>query len=177
MSADAPIDHIFGTSNFNIKHGGFLVYGILISDHRGLWLDIPNHMLFGYNPPQPVFHFAIRLKLNDPRVVAKYLTYLHCEMKERDIFHRMDKLQKRNLYPLTQYLAEEYERLDALIFQLMDAAEPHCRKLHTGRIHWSPSYKKICQTLEYWLNRKINYKNVHRNVRQLIVLQNKLNIL
>ena len=46
-SADAPIDHIFGTCNFNIKHGGFLAYGRLLSDHRVLWVDIPNHMLFG----------------------------------------------------------------------------------------------------------------------------------
>ena len=46
-SADAPIDHIFGTFNFNIKHGGFLAYRRLLSDHLGLCVDIPNHMLFG----------------------------------------------------------------------------------------------------------------------------------
>ena len=58
----------------------------------------------------------------------------------------------------------------------MDAVEQKCRKLHTGRIPWSPSYKKFCQHLEYWLNRRSHYKKEHRNVRQLIVLQNKLNI-
>ena len=30
------IDHIFGTPNFNIQSGGFLVYGRLLSNHRGL---------------------------------------------------------------------------------------------------------------------------------------------
>ena len=89
----------------------------------------------------------------------------------------MDKLHKRSVYPLPQYLFEEYENLDVLICKLMDAAERQCRKLHTGRIPWYPTYKECCQTLEYWLNRKSHYKKENRNVRQLIVLQNKLNIL
>ena len=170
------IDHIFGTANFNIQSGGFLAYGRLLSDHRGLWVDIPNHMLYGYNPPQPVFHFARRLKLKDPRVVSKYLTFLHSSMREHDVFYKMDNLHRRTVYPLHTNLAEEYELLDTLICTLMDKAEKQCRKLHTGRIPWSPTYKKCCQTLEYWLNRRSHFTNVHRNVRQLIVLQNKLSI-
>ena len=54
-SSDSPIDHIFCTANLTITNGGFLANGKLLSDHRGLWVDIPNHMLFGYNPPQPEF--------------------------------------------------------------------------------------------------------------------------
>ena len=174
-NADA-IDHIFGTSNFHIQSGGFLAYGRLLSDHRGLWVDIPNHMLYGYNPPQPVFHFARRLTLKDPRVVSKYLVFLHSSMKEQDVFYRMNNLHKRTVYPLPTNLADEYEALDELVCTLMDKAEKQCRKLHTGRIPWSPTYKKCCQTLEYWLNRRSHFRKVHRNVRQLIVLQNKLHI-
>ena len=88
----------------------------------------------------------------------------------------MDKIHKRSVYPLPQYLAEENESLDGLICKLMDSAERQCQKLHTGRIPWSPAYKKCCQTLEYWLNRRSHYKKEQRNVRQLIVIQNKLNI-
>ena len=39
-------DHIWGTPNFNIRSGGFFAYGRLLNDHRGLWLDITNHILF-----------------------------------------------------------------------------------------------------------------------------------
>ena len=122
-SNEDTIDHIFGTPNFNIPSGGFLAYGRLLSDHRGLWVDIPNHMLYGYNPPQLVFHFARRLKLNDPRVAAKYLTYLHSAMMEHDVFYRMDNLHRRTVYPLPINLAEEYELLDTLICTLMDKAK------------------------------------------------------
>ena len=55
------IDHIFGTANFNIQSGGFLAYGRLLSDHRGLWVDIPNHMLYGYNPPNLSFILPVDL--------------------------------------------------------------------------------------------------------------------
>ena len=58
----------------------------------------------------------------------------------------------------------------------MDVAERQCQKLHTGRIPWYPVYKKYCQKLEYWLNRRSHYKKEHRNVRQLIFIQNILNI-
>lgn len=86
-------------------------------------MDIPNHMLCGNNPPQLVFHFARRLKLNDPRVVSKYLSFLHSAMKEHDVFYRMDSLHRRTVYPLSTKLADEYEVLDELIYILMEKAE------------------------------------------------------
>ena len=58
----------------------------------------------------------------------------------------------------------------------MDEAELKCRKLHTGAIPWSPTYKKACLTLLYWLMRRTYFKGKHSNVRQLIVLQNKINL-
>ena len=115
-SKDAPIDCIFGTADFKILRGGYLSFRILASDHRGLWIDIPYFILYSYNPPQPVFHMARRLKLTDPRVVARYLEYLHCAKKDNDFFNRMDVLHKSTVYPLPQHLKDDYEAIDILVY-------------------------------------------------------------
>ena len=50
-SKDAPIECIFGSAHFNIARGGFLSFTKLLSDHRGVWVDFPKFLLYGYNPP------------------------------------------------------------------------------------------------------------------------------
>ena len=40
-SKDAPLDYIFGSVSFQISKGVFLSFGKLMSDHRGVCLDIP----------------------------------------------------------------------------------------------------------------------------------------
>ena len=139
-----------------------------------MWVNIPYHLLFEYNPPQPVFHMVRRLRLNDPRGITKYLTYLHISMVDHDQFHRMNDLHRRTVCPLPNHLAKEYKAIDRLVCKLMNEAELQCWKLHTGRIPWSSTCRKICQTIEYWLNRRSHKQNLHINIRQLIVLKNKL---
>ena len=173
-SAQDPIDVIFGSPNLKISKGGMLSFGKLMSDHRGLWIDIPKFLLYGYNPIQPVFPSARRLKLQDPRVVAKYLTYLHCSMQDNDLFMKMDALHMSATSPLSQRMIDEYESIDVLVCRLMDEAERQCRKLRTGSIPWSPAYKKACLSLEYWYKRRSYMNRENTNVRELIVLQNKL---
>ena len=51
-------------------------------------------MLYGYNPPAPVFPSARRLKTNDPRIVDKYLAILFQEMNKLDLFNRMQKIHE-----------------------------------------------------------------------------------
>ena len=175
-SKDAPIDCVFGSASLKISKGGFLSFGHLLSDHRGVWVDIPKFLLYGYNPPQPQFFHARRLKITDPRVVEKYLTYLHCAMKDHDLFRQMDEIHKDARCPLTPRIIDRYEEIDLIVGRLMDEAEKQCRTIHTGSIPWSPAYKHACLNLEYWLKRRSHFKKKHRNVRQLIVLQKKLKL-
>ena len=58
----------------------------------------------------------------------------------------------------------------------MDEAELKYRKLHAGAITWSSAHKRVSQILEYWLMRLKYSRRKHINVRQLIILQNKLDI-
>ena len=50
-SKDMPIDCFFWSACFYINKGGYLPFGRLQSDHRGLWLDLPTHTFFGHLPP------------------------------------------------------------------------------------------------------------------------------
>ena len=175
-SVNTPLDIIFGSANLNITKGGYLSFNKLLSDHRGIWVDIPKHVIHGYNPQHPVFPSARRLKLRDPRIVKKYLTHLHSAMSDNDLFHKMNKLHQQSSSHFTQKLIDEYESLDDLVCRLMDTAEKQCRKIHTGAIKWSPAYKESCMLLEYWLKRRSYVNKEHFNVRELIVLQNKLKL-
>ena len=175
-SKDSPIDCIFGSAQLSISLGGFLSFGKLMGDHRGLWVDLPKAIIYGYNPPAPKLFRARKLKLLDPRVVKKYQNHLHTSMQFHDLFQRMEDLHRQTVYPLPQHLIEQYEEIYCIVDGLMAAAEKQCRKLRTGTIPWSPIYKNSCQQVLYWLMRKSYFLKKHRNVRKLIVLQNKLNI-
>ena len=54
-SAEDPLDCIFGSPSLQIKNGGCIALGRLLSDHSGIWIDIPNELLFVYKPP-PLTH-------------------------------------------------------------------------------------------------------------------------
>ena len=175
-SKDSPIDCIFGSPQFTITRGGYLSFTKLLSNHRGIWVDIPKFLLYGYNPPQPTFPSARRLKLLDPRVVKKYIDRLLLLMHKHDLFYRMNILHNYADIHFSERRAEEFEKIDKIVGKLMNEAESKCRKLHTGAVPWSPTYKKACDTLLYWLMRRTYFNGEHRNVRQLIVLQRKIDL-
>ena len=61
--------------------------------------------------------------MNDPRVVDKYLAYLHETFIEYDLFQRMNILHTNTVYPLTAIMKKEYESIDEIVTHLMDKAE------------------------------------------------------
>ena len=175
-SKDSPIDCIFVSPQLTIAKGGFLSYGRLDSDHRGVWIDIPEFLLFGFNPPDLVNPNARRLKLKDPRVVSKYVAFLQEKMRAKDLFQRMDSLHRRTVYPLPQPLVAEYESVDKEVCALMDAAEKQCRRINAGALPWSPSFARARKMLEYWRGRLRHKQGKHRDVRHLLTLQKQLEI-
>ena len=141
-SKNSPIDCIFASAQIAIRNGGLLSFGRLDSDHRALWIDVPNFILYGYNPPLLLSPNARRLKLTDPKVVTKYLTYLHSSMRDHNLLDRMEKVHRQAVYLLPIHVAEEFEAIDALVSKLMYEAEAQCRRLKSGTVPWSPTYKK-----------------------------------
>ena len=175
-SKEDPLDCVFGSPSIKITNGGCLSFDKLISDHRGVWFDIPNETLFGFNPQQINHPEARRLKMVDPRVVKRYNDFLHERCVNDNLYAKWDKLHKLATKKLTNEMMNEYENLDLLLEKHMEKAELKCRKLKMGKVPWSPAYRKIQLEFDYWRMRSRYKLGLHRNVRQLQVLQNKLNI-
>ena len=141
-SAEDPLDCCFGDSSLKIKRGGCLAFGRLIGDHRGIWIDIPNELIFGFNPPPLTHPNARRLKTKDPRCVKRYNEKLDEYCENEQIYYQMDNLHSMATDPLSATQQKEYERLDKQLCDMMTSAELKCRKICTGAIAWSPTYKK-----------------------------------
>jgi len=133
QSKDAPIDTIFGSAHLSsCSIGGFLAFGKLSGgDNRGLWIDIPKCLLFGYNIPNPVHPDVRRLKLRDSRVVARYQNLLHFSLLEKNAYTRMDSIHRHMVFPLPDIFAKDYEQLDKEICNSTDYAEKKCPVFHT----------------------------------------------
>ena len=153
-SKGPAIDRVFASPHLRISRGGFLPYSKLMSDHKGIWFDIPKALLFGYNPPVSSTYSARRLKVEDPRVVKQYLNHLYTNMNKRNLFCRMESCHRATVYPLPPNIAHDYETIDDEVCKLMTEAEAQCRKIRAGAIKWSPAYQHASLTLEYWLKRR-----------------------
>ena len=94
-----------------------------------------------------------------------------------DLYNRMNYIHENMQDPLPQYLQDEYESIDSILQSKMIMAERKCRRLKTGTHSWSPAYNHINVLLDYWRMRRTHKLGMHNNVRQLIVLQNKLKII
>ena len=175
-SKNSPIDGIYGSPLFSIRQGGYLSFNKLGGDHRGLWIDIPEILLFGFNPPTPSLAHARRLKLQDPRVVNKYNELLHDFLGKNKVYQRMSVIHSQTVYPLPPHLQMEYEVCDTLIQKGMTRAEKKCRKFKCGNTAWSPTFQRIHDKIDYWsLRLKYSLGQVS-SVSRLKRLQKKLDI-
>ena len=139
-------------------------------------MDIPNKLIYGINPPPLTHPNARKLKMKDPRRVKRYNDRLHEECERAHMYHRMDTLHHNATDSLTKFQQQEYEQLDMELCKMIETVDQKCRKLCVGSVAWPPTYKRVNLVLEYWRMRKAYHLGLHKNIRQLIVLQNKLQI-
>ena len=129
-----PIDCCFGYGSLQIKRGGCLSFGRLVSDHRGLCMDISNKLLYGFNPPPLSHPSARRLKMKDPRCIQRYNEKLHQDCEQALIYYKMDNLHQVATDPMTEQQQKEYEEIDGQLCKMMECAEPKCRRSCVGSV-------------------------------------------
>ena len=173
------IDSILVSSMLRFKGCGYLTFGLLPGDHRGIWIDITLNSFIGYRaPPVPSFQ-ARRLKLDDPRVVAKYQSVLEDELIEANVFSQARSLQRevQAAGKFTVSHIAKYEKLDSIRGKAMHRAEKKCRKLFMGGYVWSPTYQKARDEILLWT--LVRRKLVGRNVgsRRILRLKKRLGII
>ena len=174
-SQAAPLDAMFCSPHLAASKGGYLSFTTLGGDHRGLWVDIPNEAIYGFNPPSLPMARARRLQLEDPRIVKKYNDSLHKMFKKHQVYEQLQALHRTAVYPPPQGYDRQYERCDAIIQECMEKAEKGCRKFKCGNTDWSPEYQKIHNKIDYWKAR-LRYLQGKRNAQILQRLGRKLKI-
>ena len=82
------IDGIFVSSTVKTTQAGFLGFGDIPGDHRGIWIDVPHKSILGYKMADIPKASARRLKLDDPRIVHRYLDILDGYLAAHRVYSR-----------------------------------------------------------------------------------------
>jgi Endonuclease/Exonuclease/phosphatase family. len=175
-SNECPLDAIFIPQHLHCNRGGFFAFDYLKGDHRGLWCDIPEEYLLGFNLNKLPNPQARRLKMIDPRTRKAYISRLHKILLKLDIYQHYEDLFNEIKRDNIADLPKRFEQLDNQITLAMEQAERGCRKLKKGQIKWSPKYQNACDTVTYWKLVLSEAQGNIINVRKLRSLRRKLGL-
>jgi hypothetical protein len=165
----APIDAIFVSSNLASSRCGYLP---VVSDHRILWVDVPQRTLFGNRLSLLPTRTPQRLSLQDPRVVKKYISSVVDQYKESNLLPRLCQLQSQMESHCTPELIKEFNKLDDIRLQCILRANKSCRQLKMGQVAYSPAlvmawnkiraWKLVCRKLS---GRRVDSRYLRRELR------------
>ena len=169
------IDALYVSSALVGSSCGYLPF---LGDHRPLWIDIPLEVVFGtVTIPSPK---ARRLKLQDPRIVDRYTTYLSQFLKDNQISERLQVLAYRTDFYSPNY-AVEYNEIDRIRTAGMQLAEKQCRKLRMGEVPFTPEYSRVSHSVLVWRlickvkeGKKVDSRYFNRQLKQIDFSRNRI---
>ena len=172
------IDGIYISSSIKVNRAGYLGFGMIPGDHRGIWMDISQRHILGYKMADIPTAQARRLKLDDPRVVARYQEQLDIYLSRNKLYSRLRRLRNDIVIgdDLTPEQAKEYEALDIIREKGMKLAARKCRKLRMGGKRWSPALQEARNTILFWTLIRRRLKKCKVGARQILRLKKKLGI-
>jgi hypothetical protein len=143
-NGSSVIDGIWATPAIGIEHGGYLAGGEAIPrmNHRCLWIDVTYEMMYRHEIPLIAWYAIRQLKLQDPRVVNKFIMAYREWIEQHGLAKRAFLLQTRSMYPLSQEHAAEYEWIDRMKIEGLHYADC-CQKLSMGEVPWSPQLQVL----------------------------------
>lgn len=157
------IDFMLGTQHVQtcIRRRGALEYNDgIVSDHRGLYVDLDPVMLFGGNPDDPVALSSRGFTSKNAKKCKEYLDQLDRYFIDHKIVDRIDKLvEEASLLPRTK-LKRRYESIDNDITRGMLAAEYKVRPSKHFKYEWSVELDEAGYCLRYW---RVRYSDVKNN--------------
>jgi hypothetical protein len=118
------------------------------------YIDLPMHVALGHAVPPILKPTMRRLKLEDPRVVARFTKSYTEALDNAKVAERLQTIWNKAVTwydatsadnPLSDSQQARYEMIDHQCTLAMLAAERTCRKLYTGAIPWSPEFLRLQQ--------------------------------
>ena len=124
-----PIDSIFVSNNLsNIIRGGWLEFGVGVSDHRILYVDSDMHVLLGRHKNKTSVRQIRRLQCNDPRTVQKFNERLEQHYRTLKMTEKLEAFHSNLTLSIISAKLNELHSIDRLNTQLVLNAEKKCRK-------------------------------------------------
>jgi hypothetical protein len=148
-----PIDGIFGSRELAPLYSGYsaISWGTS-SDHRLLWVDIDEAQALNLEPIPYWKPCARRLKLDDQKIVAKFVESRRAHAMQNNLLSRTTNLQQ--LLTTDNYDREaadsEAQIIDCIRLMGIQVADHQCRKLPMGSISWKPALTKILYHIRYY---------------------------
>ena len=157
------IDGIFVTDALLGCRGGYLPFGDVPGDHRGLWLDVPQELFLGYKMPIIPPKKVRLLQCSDVGAKNKYKTLLHSSFVDKGIYGKILNLREKASFPPSPTLQVEYDKLDRTIEKLKLDAAKKCRKKRVGGRAFSDTLQQARRNIHLWslVCRRLKGCNVH----------------
>eukprot|EP00978_Attheya_sp_CCMP212_P023135 scaffold70166_cov59-Attheya_sp.AAC.7 len=157
----SPIDGIWATSSLDIARGGYLNFEEgLPGNHHTLWADITYQSALGHHQPVIIRRGWRRLKLNDPRVVERYLRYRKAHAQYHQLREKHLSNERNAQFPSKSSADETHEANDKLT--------------RGGGVAWSPSIEKarreLClvrSLIKRRLGKRVSSSLIRRREKQL----------
>ena len=103
------------------------------SDHRGIFIDIDENILFQEHESKIVFHEYRKLKSCTPKRVNKYMKIMKHEWKLHKINEKFERLLEISGENLNSFEIE-LNKLDQQITEIMHHAEKSCTKMSSHHL-------------------------------------------
>ena len=146
-----PIDGIFvSASLMHFNASGYLPFGYFMSDHRMLWIDIPESAILGFNLPPLMTPKARKLQCGDPRISNKWNALYSTYIKEHNLHNRVFQLEALSSYPPSNFVQQEFDNIMAERRAAIAYADKHCRHVKAGGVPFSPPIQKQRTIIELW---------------------------
>ena len=146
------IDTIMVSHSIKIEKAGFLAFGDIPSDHRGLWLDVTYQTAFGHNMQKLIKPQARRLKSNNPIVRNNWIKLYKLFIKNNNLDEQLIQLESEIIpgEDMTENQQQRYNKILQIRHEGIRFADKRCRKLKMGGVPFSPEVKKTGQRIEFW---------------------------
>ena len=86
--------------------GGYLAFGKIAGDHRGLWINLPQADLIGFHQHEIIPPLSRHLQLDDPHTVIRFNTVLNHNFLKYNIYSCIIAINKLAVYPLQSHHAK-----------------------------------------------------------------------
>jgi len=173
-NGSSPISTLYSTKSLQIIQTGILQkYTGVKGDHKNMFVDISTSSFLGESMYKVVRPELRRLKLDDPRIVKRFLKYATLHLQHNNILDYSDRLAQQCTFPPTQQMTTNQEILDDQIGRAIAVGLKKCRKLHMGTIPHSAMLSELRDLNRFWMmvyNKKVG-KRVSSTLLKRLSLQ------